>query len=165
MELSLRKEQFSNAFVHAAAAVAGFSTSKPNVDDDSIDWTISQRGGNGAIKSPKLDLQLKCTGAPDFGQDHLRFAVSIKNYEDLRAENTQVPRILVVVTVPAELNDWLELNEEVLSLRKCAYWLSLRGHPPTENVETVTVMLPRTQRFDHASLGEMMNRIGDGGVP
>jgi hypothetical protein len=165
MDLNQKKEQFSNAFIHAIAAVAGYATAKPSVDDDSIDWTVSQKGGNGALRSPKLDLQLKCTGNPDFDEDNLRFPLVVKNYDELRPDNVQVPRILVVVTVPMDITEWLILDEGSLALRHCAYWLSLRGRPATQNEETVTVHLPRIQRFDPAALAQIMNRIGNGDPP
>jgi hypothetical protein len=61
MDLNARKEQFSNAFLFAVAAVAGCSVAKPSVDNDSIDWTISNR----LPRRPKLDVQLKCTADDD----------------------------------------------------------------------------------------------------
>jgi len=38
-----------------------------------------------------------------------------------------VPRILVVVTVPAVAQEWLSQSEEEMVLRHCGYWISLRG--------------------------------------
>jgi Domain of unknown function (DUF4365) len=165
VDINQKKEQYSNAFVHAAAAVAGFATSKPSVDDDSIDWTISQRGGGGTLRSPKLDMQLKCTEVANFNEHCLKYPLPVKNYNELRPDNVQVPRILVVVTVPRNVEDWLLLKEDVLSLKNCAYWVSLRGDEPTENVETVTVELPRTQRFDPTALRQIMDRISNGDLP
>src|ERR1035438_9530389 len=92
VDINQKKEQYSNAFVHAAAAVAGFATSKPSVDDDSIDWTISQRGGGGTLRSPKLDVQLKCTEVANFNERCLKYPLPVKNYNELRPDNVQVPR-------------------------------------------------------------------------
>ena len=39
-----RKEQFSNAYVRAVVAAAGYTVNVPEVDDDSIDSTIHARG-------------------------------------------------------------------------------------------------------------------------
>ena len=55
-----QKEQFSDAFIRAVAAAAGYAVSKPSVDDDSIDWQIAATGGKGTTRSPRLELQLKC---------------------------------------------------------------------------------------------------------
>ena len=61
MEVNLQKEQFSNAYLQAVTAVAGYSLYKPFVDDDSVDWGIAAKGREGRIRSPRLELQLKST--------------------------------------------------------------------------------------------------------
>ena len=42
MDLNARQEQFANAFLVTVAAVAGFTAAKPDVDNDSVDWTIAE---------------------------------------------------------------------------------------------------------------------------
>jgi hypothetical protein len=51
--ITQRQEQFSSAYLFAIAAVADLSLSKPYVDEDSIDFTISGKGRSGIIVSPK----------------------------------------------------------------------------------------------------------------
>lgn len=75
-----------------------------------------------------------------------RRRAAIKNYDDLRAD-VIVPRLLVVVCVPEDCEGWTRQTEEHLCLRHCAYWLSLAGMPETDNVESVTVRIPRNQIF------------------
>jgi hypothetical protein len=160
-----QKEKFSDVFIHAAAAVAGFATAVPGVDDDSIDWQIAQTGGGGTTRSPKIELQLKCTTVPDFTPQTLRFDLSLKNYDDLRNPDYQVPRILVVVVAPLAIGDWLHMDEHSLVVRTCAYWMSLHGHPDVPNSTSVRVHLPKVQRFDAAALHDMMARVGQGQLP
>jgi hypothetical protein len=76
-----------------------------------------------------------------------------------------VKRILVVVLVPDDMNDWLRHSEPDLVMRRCGYWLSLRGMPATDNAEGKTVHLLRAQLFTVQSLQGMMDRIGQGGLP
>jgi hypothetical protein len=165
MELNLQKEKFSDAYVCAVAAVAGFTCDKPQTDIDSVDWCIATVGGKGTIRSPKLDLQLKCTSHDSRQGDCIRYPLKIKNYNDLRADNYQVPRILVVVVVPEEVKDWLTQTEQALAMRHCGYCVSLCGKPETENASTVTVELPRARCFTVEELKAMMARIGNGGQP
>lgn len=165
LDAKQQKEQYSNAFIHAAAAVAGFATAKPSVDDDSIDWTLSQRGGTGAIRSPKLDVQLKCTEIATLLETDVRYRLDLKNYDELRPTNVQTPRILVVVLVPEDMGTWFLMDETTLALRSCAYWYSLRGMPPTANLDNITLHIPRVQRFDAIALSQMMARIGQGNPP
>jgi len=160
-----QKEQFSNAFVVAVAAAAGFVTGKWDVDDDSIDWQIAASGGHGTRRSPRLELQLKCTARPSIVDGSIRFPLSAKNYEDLIPENVSVPRILVAVIVPTQVSDWFTLSDESLILRNCAYWVSLRGLEPSENEVSVAVGVPLAQRFDVSALGAIMERVRAGELP
>jgi hypothetical protein len=165
MDPDQQKEQFSRAYVHAVAAVAGFAWSAPSVDDDSVDLTLSQRGGGGTVRSPRLDLQLKCKAAPTPTEVEFSHWLKRKNYDDLRDTTVLVPRILVVVLVPNDLNDWLAHSEAELALRRCGYWLSLRGWPPTSNDSGQTVKMQKQQTFTVQSLSDIMGRIARGGLP
>ena len=61
MHTTTQKEQFSIAYFHAIASVCGLKIFRCDVDDESIDLTVGKTGGDGTIRSPRLDLQLKCT--------------------------------------------------------------------------------------------------------
>lgn len=165
MDLNAQKEQFSRAYVQAVAAVAGFAWSEPSVDDDSIDLTLSDRGGGGTIRSPKLDIQLKCHAHAALTEPSFSYAVKIKNYDDLRDDSVMVPRIMVVVLVPDLLADWMNHAEAELALRRCGYWISIRGQPPTTNTTTVSVTINRTSVFNANGLTQIMQRIRTGGLP
>lgn len=165
MEQNLQKEEFSRAYVRAVAAAAAFAAAEPRVDDDSVDMEISGRGGQGTSKSPRLDIQLKCTSDHTIIQDDsLAFFLKKKNYDDLRG-TTLVPRCLVVVVVPEDTGAWLAHSESELVLRHCGYWVSLRDRPGTDNVSGVTVTIPRANTFDVEQLRAIMDRIGSGGMP
>ena len=157
MYLTHRQEQFSNAFVEAIAAVAGCAASKPSVDNDSIDWTLSNR----LPRRPKLDVQLKCTSDDSGSPENIRFVVPIKNYRDLILVDLSNPRVLVLVVAPADIDSWLEQSPDRLVLRRCAYWVSLLGLPESDNENTVTVNVPRVNAFNVDALNRIMQRIND----
>jgi len=165
MDEDMRKEQFSNAYLRAIAAAAGYNVYKPEVDDDSVDWGIGARGGGGTVRSPRVELQLKCTSSDVQREDHLAYPLKLKNYEDLRLEDYLVSRILVVVLVPELISDWLTQTEDAIALRRCGYWVSLRGQPATANTGKVTVHMPRTQILSVDQLSAMMHRLAHGGLP
>ena len=165
MDINAQKEQFSRAFVQAVASVAGFAWSQPSVDEDSVDLTLAAKGGGGTIRSPKVDLQLKCHAASTPTDDHISFPLKVKNYEELRDDTVLVPRLLVVVLVPDDVGDWLSDTESELSLRRSGYWVNLRGEPATQNSSTVSVQIPRGQRLNPDGLRGIMQRIGSGESP
>lgn len=165
MDLNRQKEEFSNAFVQAVASAAGYSVARPGVDDDSVDWIVAQSGGEGTVRSPRLDLQLKSSSSAEVRDGVIPFPLKLKNYEDLRPLNCLVPRILVVVLLPVEVSDWLELSEEQLILRHCAYWMSLYGMDEVDNEKRVTVHVPVEQKFHVESLSAMMEMVSRGERP
>lgn len=166
MHISHRQEAFSMAYLRAVAAAAGYRVQEgPLPDDDSVDLTLSARGPGGTVRSPSLDVQVKCQLGPPDGGEEWAYDLKAKNYEDLRHEDFMVPRVLVVVVVPNELSEWLLQDEAQLRMQHCGWWVSLRGFPRSDNESTVRVKIPRSQRFDVAGLTGLMHRIGDGGPP
>jgi len=122
------------------------------------------RGGEGIVFSPELNLQLKCTSRDVLDGQFIRYPVRIKNYRDLII-NSQVPRLLVVVLVPENLENWLQQSEDEMCMRYCAYWVSLRGQPERLNTANVTVELPRSNQFTVEALKSIMQRLSQGGLP
>jgi hypothetical protein len=166
MDLSQQKEQFSIAYVRAIASVAGYTVYRPEVDDDSVDLGIALRGGAGTVRSPRLELQLKCTADPIWQADPLRFSLKKKNYDDLRHTDVLVPRLLVVVCVPATIDLWLEQSETQLALHRCGYYVSLRSLPERSDIETaVTIAIPRQQQLTVVALQSLMTMISTGAYP
>ncbi len=157
MHITHRQEQFSNAFLLAIAAVAGCSAAKPSVDNDTIDWTISNR----LPRRPTVDIQLKCTGDDSGSVEHIRFVLSIRNYRDLILTDVSNPRMLVVVVVPPDIAEWLDISPARLALSRHAYWVSLAGQPESENETTITVDVPRVNSFTVAALEGIMQRAND----
>jgi hypothetical protein len=158
MELSLRKEQFSHAYVRAVASVAGFSAAIPEVDDDSVDLLLSGRSVSGIPCRPRIELQLKCTSDDVIRGDKVIYPLKRKNYDELRTTDLLVPRLLVVIHVPESEKEWLRHSEDELAMRRCGYWASLWGEPETTNATKVTVYLPRANVFDVAGLCGLMER-------
>jgi hypothetical protein len=160
LDENLAKEQYSHSFVRAIASVAKFATYNPTVDDDSIDIGFCRKGGSGTIRSPRLEAQLKCTSADILKDDYLHFSLIKKNYDDLRIENVHVPRILIVVLVPGVILDCIEhTKEDAVVLRKCGYWISLKGMPETKNHSSVTIKIPRVNMFTVDSLSKIMAKV------
>ena len=156
-----QKEQLSLVYVKALAARAGFATSVPEPDRDSVDLRIQASGP----RRPALDLQLKATAALDEPQaGFLRFPLKIKNYDDLRVE-TQTPRLLVVFELPTDEAHWMTVTAEELVLRRRAYWLSLQqGFPESAGQQTVTVRIPEHNVLDIKALQELMERSRKGEI-
>ena len=156
-----QKEQLSLLYVKALAARAGFGTSVPKPDRDSVDLRIHADGP----RHPALDLQLKATSVLDEPRaGFVPFRLTIKNYTDLRGE-TQTPRLLVVFELPRDESRWMTVTAEELVLRRRAYWLSLQqGYAEDAGQQTVTVRIPERNVFDVEALRELMERSRKGEI-
>jgi hypothetical protein len=161
MAASAQQEGFGDAFLLAVAGVAGCAASPRSPDDDSIDWTLSCR----LSRRPKLDIQMKTWIGDDGKGEVIRYPLRRKNYDDLILTEVLAPRLLVLVALPREMHDWLSISPDRLVLRRCGFWLSLVGLPPTDNETTVTVEIPRTNLLSVEALQAIMKRIDDGGAP
>ena len=163
MDINQQKEQFSLAYLHVVATAAGFKLSDPRVDDESVDVIIGQSGGEGTVRSPRIDVQLKCTELEVLRDDGVHFQLTKrKNYDDLRDPDVMVPRILVVMLVPKDTSEWLaHVPEEEMCLRRSAWWKSLVGEDAREGVQSPTVVLPRQNLFNPDALRVIMGKAGN----
>jgi hypothetical protein len=153
-----REEALSRAYVAAVTAGAGYVTALMDFDRDGVDVEI-RAGGS---MRPSLDIQLKATiNLGELISGVFRFPLKRRNYDLLR-EETMIPRILVVLDLPANEMDWLNVHPDQLIMRRCAYWASLVGLEETENKESVTVSIEKNNRFDVDALRALMERARTG---
>jgi hypothetical protein len=158
-----KQEEFSIAYIRALAAPLGFNPGKFEIDDDSVDIIFTAKyDNNSVIRSPKLDLQLKCTQTKFSKDNFLHYDLSVKNYDDLHGSNVANPRYLVVVCIPPNENDWVIVKDEELILRYSAYWFSLRYAPDTKNSNSVTVKIPKDQKLNKVSFKMLMDKASKG---
>lgn len=152
------KEELSYAYVHAVAARASFACERISKDRDSVDVTIRAKGklvAESKLFSPTLDLQLKATSRASYHDEHLVFDLPVKNYNELR-ERYPSPRLLIVLVLPEDQQEWVSYTGKELVTRRCAYWFSLSGMLDVGNSNTRRVMIPKRQLFSPEKLHELM---------
>ncbi|WP_372358750.1 DUF4365 domain-containing protein [Xanthomonas sp. NCPPB 2865] len=164
MDPQKQKEEFQYAYVCALAAQAGLNRGDFRVDDDSIDITFQTKGdfGPGRMRSPMIQVQLKCSSQELIVNDAIKFPLKIKNYNDLRGDDVVVPRYLAVLLVPDDFQEWIKNNDDHIVLFNSCHWISLRDHAPTDNQTSVTVDIPLVQRLTSTALWQMMDRASMG---
>ncbi|MET4595053.1 MULTISPECIES: DUF4365 domain-containing protein [unclassified Sphingomonas] len=153
------EELLSETLVMSVAAAAGFVTSKPHLDRDSIDLYIH---GGGSMR-PTIGVQLKASINLEAKGGVIKFPLPVKNYNDLR-EKTQWPRMLVLMRLPANQNEWLVADKHSLVMKHCAYWVSLEGACATANKTKVTVEVPETNVLTIDELSTLMDRARKGSL-
>ncbi|RUS94630.1 hypothetical protein DSM106972_092670 [Dulcicalothrix desertica PCC 7102] len=145
MNLNTQKEDFSYAYIYAVSSSIGYSlqTATRRLDDSGIDATITVPGKINSKRLPRFDIQIKSTSQDILKNESIKYRLTAKNYDELRENDPFIPQLLVVVLIPKNANDWLSQTEDSLCLKRCAYWLSLRGRPPLEEQTTITIEIPR----------------------
>jgi hypothetical protein len=153
-----RQEALSRAYAHAIAAAAGYSTYIPDLDRDSVDLGFK---AGGAMR-PNLHAQLKATVNLRKAGNDFKFVISKKNYHDLRVA-TQVPRLLIVLGMPRNEKSWLNVSPARLLMRRCAYWVSLRGLADLPfGQASKTIDIPTANVFDVDALRTLMEKARTG---
>lgn len=128
-------------------------------DDSGIDATITVPGKINSKRLPRFDVQIKSTSQDSLKDELIKYRLKAKNYNELREEDPFVPQLLIVVLLPTDVDDWLSQTEESLCIKRCAYWLSLRGQPPLDDQATITIEIPRQNIFSSNALRTIMERI------
>lgn len=166
------ESELSYAYLHAVASQAGVSCTvsgrhedNAGVDAKLVGWGPFPSGGYRT--EVDIKVQLKATiKAPTSVKNCLSYSLSgTARYDDLRTETISTPRILVVLFLPALKANWIEHTDDALLLKKCAYWVSLRGALASTNDTAQTVYLPKVQRFDTTGLLGLLDAIASNQVP
>jgi hypothetical protein len=138
------------------------SVSSPDYGIDLTINDIAVAGRHHFESGFKIDVQAKTVAREGAKKAFVRYDLEVGAYEVLR-EPAGCPRILVLLELPQDESLWTRQSDEQLILRHCAYWLSLRGHPPTRNRRSVRLAIPRANVFSISALQGFVQRIKAGG--
>lgn len=158
-------EQYQQAHVQGVASAAGCVISEPRVDEG-VDLVLTHRADQHRDdKRARLEVQLKAT-AHNLSADGSTISVSMKKnrYNYFCTPNPIIPKIVVIMHLPREQEDWLKVGGDHTQVHYGAYWVNLDGQPTTDAI-TITVSAPTANRFTDIELCKMMVRIGQGGKP
>ena len=159
----LQEEALSRAYAQAVAAGAGYATSKRDFDTDGVDLQINA----GGQMRPSLDFQLKATtGIRTLASGELRYDLRIRNYELLQIP-TQTPRLLLILDLPVEEQNWITVAPDELILRHRAYWVNLIGHPDKSDADEdshTAIAVPTPNLFTIESLHTLMEQSRSGRI-
>lgn len=159
------KEGLSRAYALAVASRAGYDCRFTSGHDYGIDGSfheITVRAKRRCDSGFQIEFQLKASTDCDLTAEALIHDIEARNYNDLVATDVGTPRILLVLALPREDTEWLDLSIDALILRRCMWWHSLRGQEPTSNEYTQRIRIPRDQRLTVEGLHALMQRVKAG---
>ena len=155
-----QEERLSMAYAHAVAARAGYITAVYDLDRDGIDLRI-QAGG---LMRPALELQLKATiNLGPLRNGAFPYPLPSRNH-NLLCIPTQTPRLLVVLDLPRDQEQWMTVTLDELTIRHSAYWADLSGRDETQNAESITVQIPEGNLFNVPNLQALMDQSRSGRI-
>lgn len=159
MTIEQIKEQLSNRFVGILAANRGFAIDKPEIDlgidyqlKKIFNYTLPNGKNRLSVDSRYIDIQLKATTENTIveEQDSIKYDLEAKTYNDLihRLKNGIAPLILILFVLPSDQNDWVDIDETELKIRRNAYWyIPTDNSDFTENEYRIRVTIPKTNRL------------------
>lgn len=160
------ESELSYAYLHAVASSAGFACdyTTRHMDSAAVDAVVHEDGRflspDSLLTSFDAHFQLKATFQQLTSQEgRWSYSLPVHQYNKLREVRVGIQRFLVVLQLPQNAAEWLNHSEDCLIAKRCAYWVSLRDAPPTENTTTQTVYVPQAQLLSPAGLTGLMTRI------
>jgi hypothetical protein len=152
-----RMESLSRAYVQAVAAQAGLNYCVYGFDygTDLSLLEVEEVHGRYVETGQQVDVQLKSTTRAVEADTGIRYDLDVRAYDYLRAERNN-PRVLILLVLPAAESDWVAQSPEQLAIRRCAYWLDLRGSPAVEASSSVRVSIPRENVLTPEALLELV---------
>ncbi|NJK34594.1 MAG: DUF4365 domain-containing protein [Oscillatoriales cyanobacterium SM2_2_1] len=159
------QDQLGESFIRAIAARAEVSLLFRD-KDYGIDGTfrpLVQIHGHISEAAHSIDYQLKTSTQWQDRDQHVTYALDVKNYNQIVLRNTAAsvtPVLLLLKTLPPDPSQWLEENNGI-TLRGNCYWIYLQGKP-SHNRRSVTIRIPIGQTLTVSTLTDLLYRLAQG---
>lgn len=155
------EELLSVAHIQAVAAKTGVSIATFDKDFgvDGHFRRIAILGNRRYTCGYGLDFQVKASINCKIEQSHIRYDLEVKTYNDLALRNLSRemnPCILLLKMLPADIEQWLNVNGDGIFLGGSCYWAYLQGEL-SSNKESVRIRIPTAQQFTPDSLSWLLD--------
>ncbi|MFD0963096.1 DUF4365 domain-containing protein [Pseudofulvibacter geojedonensis] len=155
------KEELSNNFIGIIASYSKYKITKPT-DTGGVDFSITydvtyDKDGDGSTRyiqsGDYIEVQLKATtdSSVIVNSSHIKYDLEAKTYNDLimRKKLANAPLFLILFILPINRNDWVEVRNEEISLKKYAYWfIPDDDAKKTDNTSRIRISIPVKNKVD-----------------
>lgn len=162
------EEDLSKAYVMAIGARAGYSVDLDRPHDYTVDGTFheiiiveNQRNESGY----SIDFQLKASKNCVEENDFIKYDFDSNTYNYfIRRGNSKnsTPFILILLVLPDNPKEWLNITEESLILKKACYWYKIEKQEPTPNLNSKRIFIPKNQLLTPDSLQGLFKQVKEG---
>jgi hypothetical protein len=161
---SNRKEDLSESYLEAIAAISNISMTRNRRDENGIDVFLTRDvvREDGVDVGVTIELQLKSTSMQLRQKDNrISYDLDAKNYRDLKRKSTN-QRFLALLVLPENEPDWVTCSTNELILRKCMYYKSLKELPDKLNKGKAVVHFDiETDVLTPDSLLKLMHKVAE----
>lgn len=163
-----KKAELSYAYLHAVAASAGFGCgyTTRHLDGCGVDAQVDiseKLDPNAILTDFSLPFQLKATSTElALVEGKFSFPLDVGQYDKLRKTTVSIPKLVVLMALPEDAEEWLTVSENELIARRCARWTTLKGAPETRNTNTTAVRFDADRILTPKALREIARRIAIG---
>lgn len=161
-------EKISTSYVKTICNYCGYTTSSPE-SDYGIDLEVGEISKRATSSNKiryfdtnrRLGFQLKATSETskliNFTEDHLTYKLDVKNYNDLvNAKDDGNQSFLILIVMPPDKANWVNLTTEQLEVRKRAYWFTVDDDSEeSDNASKVSIKISREQIFNENTISDL----------
>lgn len=163
LHITKQKEDIHISYISALCASAGIAYEIRRHDEDGVDGILHKciyLDGNKKYNA-ELNIQLKATSSPSQYTDNgdtITYKLKVKNYNDLCGEGT-VSKILGLLILPEESDEWVSWSQEELMIKGCMYWAEFFGETESMNTGSVSVKIDKKNVINAETLQEILEKI------
>ncbi len=154
------QESLSRSYIHAIAGSAGVNLHVGREFDYGFDGTFRPviiRGTRRVESGFAMDFQLKCTKNWSLEQGNVAYSIETKTYNDLVTRDPDgIGAVLILLCVPEDQNEWVEVAEDYIKMRRCCYFTILSGAPVANEHSTKKILISRTNVLTPEALSSLL---------
>ncbi len=165
------KELISLKFIELIANYNGHPTSIPHsdfgtdLDVKEVDYRIENGQKRYFETGKELKLQIKSTTEKNIISDNyfIKYHLESKTFNDIIIRRkTKKPLILILFIFPEDKNEWINITDNELIAKKCAYWFFPKDNEnQTDNISTRQIAIDKNNLITKDTLNFLFEQFSE----
>ena len=161
------EESLSISYVNAVVSKTGqvFDVISRDYGVDGSVRRIGLLGGDYIDMGAAFDCQLKASKNCSETDSEIIYDINADAYNKLikRSKMSTLPCFLILFCLPQNEDQWLNINEQELVLKKCCYYFYVNGEL-TSNNSSKRLKIPKSNIFDCEAVINLMELVAEGDI-
>lgn len=152
------------AYVRAIAAKAGYNVQffKEQYKVDGTIRRVRKIRNTYEDTGHSLEFELKSSFNFSLEDGKIKYQLEADNYNQLvrrSKDQNATHQILILYCMPKNPEEWVNVTEDELILRKCCFWHQLYRERETGNISNVQIEIPTHQQLTLEALDQIFTKI------